>query len=258
MEESAPRIAPHYDDLAEQWDYIVDSPTRSELLWPSIEAMLPDLTGRRVLDAGCGSGVYDARLVEQGAEVLGIDASESMIQEAKENVPDGKFIQADLSRPLDFLQDDSFDVVLCQHVFSHLENLTTPVEEFARILAESGVLVVSTHNPVHDYVIVRDREYPTSGEQDDLDATVEADPDAPDYVETERYDIHWNPGAVANRATYYRRSIEALISPLIDAGFELQEISEPTPDRVFKQDNPELVKELQDHPPESLCLRATH
>jgi ubiquinone/menaquinone biosynthesis C-methylase UbiE len=256
MEESDSRVVHHYDDLADHWEQIADSPVRTDLLWPTLESMLPDLTDRRVLDAGCGSGVYARMLVERGAEVVGVDVSEAMVREAREQVPNANFIQSDLSETIDFVEDDSIDIILCQHVFSHLEDLTTPLNEFARVLIDGGVLVISTHNPVHDYVIVREDNYPTAGEAVDLEATVETDSGTPNYVETERYDIIWNPGATANRATYYRRSIEDLISPLIDSGFELHEISEPAPDDPFKRENPEVAEKLQNYPPESICLRA--
>ena len=42
---------------------------------PGLDALLPPVAGLRVLDAGCGGGRTSARLVAQGAEVVGIDAS---------------------------------------------------------------------------------------------------------------------------------------------------------------------------------------
>lgn len=51
------------------------------------------------------------------------------------------------------------------------------------------MLLVSTHNPVHDYVVVREDEYPTTGEQDGLESIVVTGSDAPSYAETERYDV---------------------------------------------------------------------
>lgn len=258
MEQSDSRVVHHYDDLADHWAQIADSPVRTELLWPTLESMLPDLTDRRVLDAGCGSGVYARKLVEGGAEVVGVDASEAMVREAREQVPNATFTQGDLSETIDFVEDDSIDIVLCQHVFSHLEDLTTPLNEFARVLIDDGVLVISTHNPVHDYVVVRENNYPTAGDAADLEATVETGQNTPNYVETERYDIIWNPAATANRATYYRRSIEQLISPLLDSGFTLNEISEPAPGDSFKRENPEVAEKLQNYPPGSICLRAMY
>lgn len=219
--------------------------------------MLPDLTDSRVLDAGCGSGDCSAKLIDRGADVIGVDVSERMVQEATEQVPEAKFVQSDLSNGLNFLEDQSIDVVLCQHVFSHLEDLSTPLSEFARVLVDGGVLVISTHNPVHDYLVVRNEEYPTVDDESDTDSIVKTGSGASKYAETERYDITWNPGDEANRATYYRRSIEGIISPLLRAGFNLRDLSEPTPDESFEHEYPEIAEALQDLPPTSICLRAT-
>lgn len=257
MEGPDPRIADHYADLAEHWAWITDSPTRERLLWAALEDMLPALDGARVLDAGCGSGVYAERLLERGADVVGVDVSGAMVEAARDLVPDGTFRQADLAEPLEFLADGSVDVVLCQHVFSHLREIGPPISEFARVLRPGGVLVVSTHNPVQDYVVVREERHPAVGEQADLDPTVHTGDGQPRYTETERFDVTWGSGAVANRGTYYRRPIEALLSPLLSAGFDLDAVAEPAPDEDFEREHPELSEQLREFPPASLCLRAT-
>jgi len=250
------RIADHYDDLAEHWAEIVDAPERTEALWPTLDRMLPDLDGARVLDAGCGAGVYAEVLDERGADVVGVDVSDEMLREARARVPDATFVEADLSQSLDVLEPASVDVVLCQHVFSHLPDLTTPLAEFARVLVDGGHLVVSTHNPVRDYVVVRDGEYPTSDAQADLEADLQTPPGAPNYTETERFDVAWNPDAVANRATYYRRSVEDLLTPLLDAAFTLEAVVEPA------REGAETAVSSggdagTDYPSESICLRAS-
>ncbi|WP_330632257.1 class I SAM-dependent methyltransferase [Halocatena halophila] len=175
--------------------------------------------------------------------------------QARKRVPRGEFVYADLGEELTWLADNSVDVVLCQHVFSHLEMVTTPLNEFARVLDDGGDLLISTHNPIHEYLVVRDENYPSTG--DEPEATVETNSGSPDYAETERYDIHWGTDTLANRGTYYRRSIESLLSPLLAAGFELQAVEEPTPDEAFAREHPELTRALRTHPPESICLRAT-
>ena len=45
----------------------------------------------RVVDLGCGSGIWAERLVERGYEVLGIDISEAMIRRARRRVPEAQF-----------------------------------------------------------------------------------------------------------------------------------------------------------------------
>lgn len=256
-EEFQPRIAEHYDDLAAHWADIADSPARRELLWPAIQDLLPPVAGQRVLDVGCGAGIHSAALVERGADVLGVDVSGSMLAEARERVPEATFRQADVGESLGGVAAGSVDVVVCLHVLSHVPDLETPFEEFARVLGPGGTLVCSTHNPVQDYVVVREESYPATGAQTDLDPTVETTPGPSRYDETERFDITWGQGDVANRGTYFRRSIESLFSPLLAAGFDLEDLVEPTPDEAFAEAHPDLAEDLRAHPPGSLCLRAS-
>jgi len=253
VDEPDARIADHYDDLAEHWTEIVESSAWRDGLWTTVEELLPDVDGRHVLDAGCGSGVYTAALADRGAEVTGVDVSEAMLAEARDRVPAATFHQADLADGLDVLDADSVGVVLCQHVFSHLPDLTTPLAEFSRVLVDGGVLVVSTHNPVHDYVVVRDGEYPAVGVDDHLDPGIDAPRDAPNYPDVERFDILWGSAEGSDRGTYYRRPVEGLFAPLLDAGFTVESVVEPT---IDDSEQGSADDEGPDYPPDSLCLRA--
>ena len=52
--------------------------------WPQLEKLFPELIGAAVLDLGCGYGWHSRYCAEHGAaSVLGIDASEAMVAEAK-------------------------------------------------------------------------------------------------------------------------------------------------------------------------------
>jgi len=251
VDESDERITDHYDDLAEHWTEIVESSTWRDSLWETVDGLLPEVEGRHVLDAGCGSGVYAATLADRGAVVTGVDVSDAMLAEARERVPGATFHRADLADGLDVLGTDSVDVVLCQHVFSHLPDLTVPLAAFERVLVDDGVLVVSTHNPVHDYVVVRDGAYPAVGVEDHLDPGIDAPPDAPNYPEVERFDILWGSAEGSDRGTYYRRPVEGLFEPLLAAGFTVESVVEPT------LGDAEVAGGETDLPPDSICLRAT-
>ena len=51
---------------------------------PALFSMMPDLTGKRVLDLGCGFGEHCMQCIRQGAEkVVGIDISEKMLEVAR-------------------------------------------------------------------------------------------------------------------------------------------------------------------------------
>jgi magnesium-protoporphyrin O-methyltransferase len=57
---------------------------REEMRRTLVNWLPQDLTGWRILDAGCGSGVLSFELVERGAEVVGVDLSAQMIAHARQ------------------------------------------------------------------------------------------------------------------------------------------------------------------------------
>jgi SAM-dependent methyltransferase len=56
---------------------------------PAILALAGDVAGRRVLDAGCGSGPLFAALRDRGAIVTGFDSSTGMLEQARQRLGDG-------------------------------------------------------------------------------------------------------------------------------------------------------------------------
>ncbi|WP_207592565.1 methyltransferase domain-containing protein [Halomontanus rarus] len=258
MEDDSP-VEDHYDALADRWTEFTEGPWKKRVLWPMTRSLLPEVAGKRVLDVGCGDGTYSAWLADQGADVLGIDLSREMISVARENHgEDAEFQRADITDSLSGVDDREFDLVCCQHVFSHLPELDGPLAEFARVLEPGGTVVISTHHPFHDFLVVREREYPETSEIDgmDLEPDVDPRPDDPTYYDTEQFEIYWAGPESSNPGTYYRRSLNGLLQPLLDAGFELRELVEPDLRAAVDADDLDLSGELRRRPPRSICLRA--
>lgn len=261
MEDHSEAVVAKYDELAEHWEQITRGPTKEHVLFPAFHSQLPELDGTRILDAGCGDGYYSSWLADQGGDVVGIDASEEMIDVASERYgDDATFQQADLTETLSF-DDDSFDLIVCQHVLSHLPSLETPFAEFARILRPGGTLVITTHHPFHDYLVAREESYPDTYQalEMDLDPLVVAGNDETQYHETEMFEIYWGGDPETETpGTYFRRPLSALLQTLLAAGFSLEDLVEPTPDGAFKTEYPDLAAELERRPSRSVCLRAVN
>src|SRR4030042_2989722 len=104
-----------YDALAEAYAERIDTkPHNAYYERPATLALLPEVNGKRVLDAGCGPGAYAEWLVARGAQVLAIDANQKMVRLARERLGDKAEVQlANLEAPLDFLAEASFVVVVC-------------------------------------------------------------------------------------------------------------------------------------------------
>ena len=102
--------------------------------------------GRRVLDAGCGSGYGAAKLAVEAREVLGIDVSQEAVDYAREyyQAPNLRFDRGDcLNIPA---ADGSFDLVVAFEIIEHLSDWRRFLAEVRRVLAPDGQFVVSTPN----------------------------------------------------------------------------------------------------------------
>jgi SAM-dependent methyltransferase len=87
--------------------------------------------GTRVLDAGCGSGVFLRAAADRGARVAGIDASAAMLEHARARVPEADLRLGDL-QVLPFA-DDAFDAVASFNGFWFAADPVAAVRELARV-----------------------------------------------------------------------------------------------------------------------------
>jgi trans-aconitate methyltransferase len=84
---------------------------RHAFVWQQAESLLELLQpagGERILDIGCGTGHLTARLAEAGAELVGLDSSAAMLEQARASYPRLLFVQGDAR---DFAFDRPFDAV---------------------------------------------------------------------------------------------------------------------------------------------------
>jgi ubiquinone/menaquinone biosynthesis C-methylase UbiE len=101
---------------------------------------------RRVLDIGCGTGQFAARVLGQfpQTEVWGLDLSAGMLEQAHRRLQNAgervHLVQGD-SENLPF-PADSFDVVTCSHSFHHYPNQERVAAEMHRVLAPGGKLMI--------------------------------------------------------------------------------------------------------------------
>jgi SAM-dependent methyltransferase len=99
--------------------------------------------GSRVLDVGCGNGVYLARLRTLGANVTGCDLSAGMLSA----VSGPGLVNAD-AQLLPY-RDAAVDVVLAAHMLYHVPDQRVAVAEMRRVLVPGGRCVVVTNGAAH-------------------------------------------------------------------------------------------------------------
>ena len=142
-----------FDDVALAYDEAIDWERRLAREIPFIVSRLGKPEGKRVLDLACGTGRHSAALALQGAEVVGIDNSESMLLRAKEHASSigvtPKFIRGDMSE-FKSLTIDQFDLVICLgNSLALLDNFTvleTVLSDIHQSLVADGVFIMQVLN----------------------------------------------------------------------------------------------------------------
>ncbi len=100
--------------------------------------------GGKALDLGCGTGNYTAELYRRGFDVVGLDASEKMLEIARKKLPQVSFVHGDAYQ-LPF-PDESFDVVLSVTMFEFIHEPEKVVSEIHRVLKPGGEVIIGTMN----------------------------------------------------------------------------------------------------------------
>jgi ubiquinone/menaquinone biosynthesis C-methylase UbiE len=129
-----------YDRLAAVWSSTTDEgPFNGLLERPALRALVPgNVAGAAVLDAGRGSGAQAQWLLDQGADVIAIDISPRMIEEAERRCAGrGRFLVADLAKPLP-LEPRSLDGITCSLALHYVADWSVPPRSFAAALRPGG------------------------------------------------------------------------------------------------------------------------
>ncbi|HEV7187326.1 MAG TPA: class I SAM-dependent methyltransferase [Blastococcus sp.] len=192
---------------------------------PAILDLAGDVAGRRILDAGCGSGPLIAALRDRGALVTGIDSSTTMLALARRRLgPDADLHVADLGDPLPF-PDSAFDDVVASLVLHYLEDWAAPLAELRRVLKPGGRLIAAVDHPFAISLLHRAQGRTES------------------YFETYAWTDEWTFGGHPALMRFWHRPLHAMTDAFTAAGFRISVISEPplAPDTPRELIPPEIA-----------------
>ena len=186
--------------------------------WPELQKLLPDFTGKRVLDLGCGYGWHCCYAAEQGAAwVLGTDISHKMLDvaHARNPMPNVEYRCAAME-DLNFAPE-SFDVILSSLAFHYVSDFEQMVQKIAQWLIPGGELIFSTEHPVFTAYGTQDWYYAPDGKI--LHFPVDRY-----FEESPRQAIF-----LGEAVTKYHRTLTTYLETLLQQGFVLQHVVEPQP-----------------------------
>jgi len=208
-------------------DAVLNNIYNANLERPSLLSMLGSVSGKNVLDLGCGSGIYSQYLIKQGAEVTSIDVSEEMIKMVTEKLGDKvKAYTQDLSKGLPNEKSNSFEVVISPLMIHYIKDLTQLFSDINRVLKKDGYFIFSTHHPFMDF------QSTISGNYFDRELL------------TQKWDTIGNPVSVS----FYRRSLTEIFDFISGSGLVVVGLSEGKPSDKMKEISKESFEFLSKNP----------
>ncbi|WP_420141568.1 bifunctional 2-polyprenyl-6-hydroxyphenol methylase/3-demethylubiquinol 3-O-methyltransferase UbiG [Sphingomonas sp.] len=120
--------------------------TQVDAAWGLDSRALRPLAGRRALDVGCGAGLLSEPLARLGAAVTGIDAAPENAAAARAHA-EGQGLAIDYrAGEVATLAGERFDLVVSMEVIEHVADPAAFIATLAALLAEDGLLILSTPN----------------------------------------------------------------------------------------------------------------
>jgi 2-polyprenyl-3-methyl-5-hydroxy-6-metoxy-1,4-benzoquinol methylase len=258
------------DGLAEEWDEGSESWAdfvrkgkdyyRDEMNNPATFKIIGNVSGKRVLDLGCGEGCNSRILAGRGAKVTGVDFSEKMIALAKQKEKKDKLgidYRVSDAAELKGLKSGSFDVVVCLMALMDIERYQDAVSEVARVLKKRGRFLFSITHPCFEFGGLAHGELIGEWKYKDGAARKEAS-----HLEIRHYfgvtEIVnvWDMERLVKsfRTTSFHRTLTDYFQALHKSGFVVTRLVEPKPSAKGVTKHPHLRKHLKI--PHSIIIEA--
>jgi SAM-dependent methyltransferase len=199
--------------------------------WPALRAMLPDLTGRRVVDLGCGFGWFSRWARANGAaSVLGLDISVNMIERARAETDDAAIAYRVENLEQLVLPPAAFDLAFSSLAFHYLPDFVALARTVRPALALGAAFVFSIEHPLYmapahpgwGADAAGRRAWPVNGYADEGQRTTD-----------------W----LAKGVVKFHRTLATTVNILIEAGFRIEHLDEWTPSKAEVAADPAIAAE---------------
>lgn len=210
----------NYNDLLEQ---------------PAMTDLLPDLTGKAVLDLGCGYGYNCKDFIKRGAsKVVGIDLSEKMLDIARSEAdsPNIEYRCMDMTEISKL--DERFDLVYSSLAFHYIEDFELLISEIFGLLNGGGWLQYSQEHPIITATIDGKGHFNRDENGNRISYTFS------NYNEPGKREIFW----IVDGVVKYHRTIGEIITTIAKSGFVVDTVCEPTPKAWAIEKLPAIIKEF--------------
>ena len=209
-----------YNDLLEQ---------------PAMEDMLPDLTGKTVIDLGCGYGHNCIDFVRRGAsKVVGVDISKKMLEVANKESASKRIDYINMSMTDINRLNEKFDFVYSSLAFHYIEDFEKLIKDIYNLLNSDGQLLYSQEHPIITATINGKGHFNRNEQGERISYTFS------NYNQPGKREIHWYVDGVVK----YHRPMGEILTTIATAGFIIEDVNEPIPKEWAIKKLPAIAKEF--------------
>lgn len=203
--------------------------------WPTIQKMLPELKDKKILDVGCGTGIFTFLLEEYKPSMLiGLDLSEVMLSiakhKSKEKNSKASFILGDATYTNRYIEE-KYDLIFSSTTTHYISNLDIFFENLEKSLNDDGTIILSIIHPIYSamYPIEYGEVFPDDDEWNIryLDQSMRA------YIQPW---IEYNEKYENRLSKSFHHLFSDYVNAIIKAGLKICQIEEPLPPESWKTD----------------------
>ena len=208
-------VSDWYDNTVEDADSY-----QQKVLLPNLLRIVAPKNGVKILDVGCGTGVFARAFAEKGASVLGVDLGKELIDVAnkKKKTELEKYVVAsadDLSK----IKEKDFDIATIVLAIQNMKNLDKVVGEVSQKIKKGGKLVLVINHPAFRIPQNSDWYY---DEKDKIQYRKIAR-----YMSEIEIPILMNPGNKNSKKTYsFHRPLQVYFKSLAKNSFVITKLEE--------------------------------
>ena len=194
--------------------------------WHQLEPMFPDMNGKTVLDLGCGYGWHCKYAAEHGAaNVLGIDQSGMMIQEAKRRNAHERIEYRVCGMHAFDYPEETYDLVVSNLVLHYIEDLQEVYGHAHKTLKPGGVFLFNIEHPTFtagvNQQFAGDGTWPLT-----------------DYY----YPGQRTTGFLGYEVKKYHHTLTQILNGLLQTGFTIEAVEEAIPPEAWRDLMPEEMR----------------